>query len=399
MKHRLKLFYIVPLLILVVFLLASCSKEDNDLKGYVGENKIVLLANTTNYMQDNSTDELLVNVYLVNSVTETVTLDFALDNNIVDQQALTILEQSTITFKPGEKKGQLKIKSKSRGLLDKEHTININLVKNSSALPLEKAFVISLLPIRRAEALTDHQIELLDGYKRRGLDLYLLMGDIPVVANVKFPGGGNLETMFYAKDIVLNGYTSITLSDLSTADRPILRMVSNPMGIESYLYELFRSETVDDKDFWTQTPSVQQIMELINLSPTSKETFEVELDEIAIDLKTRKITYLSTLKDIINDEYTAVPFTYKYTAWDRLKKLIDEQSPLAVENYEMGGSVYPGHYINNGDITTDGFTKDGMGYWREPTAILSDNTLKFQFTISHTNADDYVLFNIEYKLK
>lgn len=210
MKHRLKLFYIVPLLILVVFLLASCSKEDNDLKGYVGENKIVLLANTTNYMQDNSTDELLVNVYLVNSVTETVTLDFALENNIVDQQALTILEQSIITFKPGEKKGQLKIKSKSRGVLDKEHTININLVKNTSSLPLDKTFTINLIPIRRAEALTDHQIELLDGYKRRGLDLYPLMGDIPVVANVKFPGGGNLETMFNAKDIMLNGYTSIT---------------------------------------------------------------------------------------------------------------------------------------------------------------------------------------------
>lgn len=399
MKHRLKLFYIVPLLILVVFLLASCSKEDNDLKGYTGENKIVLLTNTTNYMQDNSTDELLVNVYLVNSVTETVTLDFSLENNVVNQQALAVLEQSTVTFKPGEKKAQLKIKSTTRGVLDKEHTININLVKNSSTLPLDKAFVINLLPIRRAEALTDKQIELLDGYKRRGLDLYPLMGDVPVVANVKFPGGGNLETMFYAKDIVLNGYTSITLSERATADRPVLKMVSNPMGIESYLYELFRSETVDDKDFWMQTPSVQQIIGLINLSPTSKETFEVELDEIAIDLKTRKITYLSTLKNILEDEYTAAPFTYKYTAWDRLKKLIDEQNPLAVENYEMGGSVYPGHYINNGDIATDGFTKDGMGYWREPTATLSDNILKFQFTISHTNADDYVLFNIEYKLK
>lgn len=399
MKHRLKLCYIVPLLILIVFILASCSKEDNDLKGYTGENKIVLLANTTNFMQDNGTDELLVNIYLVNSVSETVTLEFALNNNTVNQQELTVLEQSTITFKPGEKKAQLKVKSKSRGLLDQEHTFTIKLVKNTSTLPLDKDFLINLIPIRRAEALSDHQIELLDGYKRRGLDLYPLMGDVPVEANVKFPGGGNLETMYHPKDITLKGYTSITLSERATADRPVLKMVSNPMGIESYLYELFRSETVDDKDFWMQTPSVQQIIGLINLSPTSKETFEVELDEIAIDLKTRKITYLSTLKNIFEDEYTAVPFTYKYTAWDRLKKLIDEQNPLAVENYEMGGSVYPGHYINTSDITTDEFTTDGQGYWRESTATLSDNMLSFQFTISHTNASDYVLFNIEYKLK
>ena len=41
----------------------------------------------------------------------------------------------------------------------------------------------------------------------------------------------------------------ITLSENATADRPILKMIDNPMGITSFLWEIYRKETVEN-EFW-----------------------------------------------------------------------------------------------------------------------------------------------------
>ncbi|EPH09515.1 hypothetical protein HMPREF9713_02852 [Myroides odoratimimus CCUG 12700] len=399
MTHHLQIKYLAPIFIFLLAFASSCNKEDNELLGYTGENKIVLLSNSAPFIQDNGTDELLVDVHLVNAIKEDISLEFALDNHIINQQPIVALENNSITFKAGEKKGVLKIKSISRQILDAEHTVSIKLINNSSTLPLEKEYKFIITPIKKTQELTDKQIELLDGYKRKGLDLYPLMGEIAVETTINFPGEGNLETMYKPYTSKVKGYTAITLSDKSTPEQPILKMVSNPMGIENYLYQLFRIETIDDQDFWTQSPSAQQIMSLINLSATSKESFEVELDDINIDLKTRQVSYLSTLQDLWNDEYTAVPFQFKYSAWDRLKKLLDEGNPLAIENVEMGGSVNPQHYINTSDISEDDYGKGEFGNYRKTSAKLTETNLNFQFVIGHTNANDYILFTVEYKLQ
>lgn len=388
------LFFITLLSTLII----SCTKED-DLQGYTGENKIVLLNDNAAFMQDNGTDELLVNVYLVNRVTEDITLEFALENHIVNLQPIVVIENPIITFKAGEKKGVLKIKSTSRQLLNSEHKVTLKLIKNSSTLPLDKDYNFYVTPIKKTQELTDKQIELLDGYKRKGLDLYPLMGEIEVETTINFPGDSNLQTMYKAYTSVIKGYTSITLSDKSTPDTPILKMTSNPMGIESYLYQLFRLETIDDLEYWTQYPSAQQIMSLINLSSTTKETFEIELDDIKIDLSSRQITYIHYDKNEWGNDINTIPFQFKYSAWDRLQKLIDEGNPLAIENVEMGGSVDPSIYINQTNITHDDFDNNGDGAWKETTAKLADNKLNFQFIISHANAGDYISFNVEYKLK
>jgi hypothetical protein len=400
MIHRLKSIYITPiLLLLLIAILSSCSKDDNELKGYTGENKIVLLSNNTSFIQDNGNDELVVNVHLVNKLTEDITLEFALENHIVNLQPIVAIDNPVITFKAGEKKGILKIKSSSRQLLDSEHRVTLNLIKNSSTLSIDKEYSFTVTPIKKTQALTDKQIELLDGYKRKGLDLYPLMGDIEVETTINFPGEGNLETLYKPYTSKIKGHTSITLSNKSTAEQPILKMVSNPMGIESYLYQLFRQLTIDDLDFWTQSPSAQQIMSLINLSSSTKETFEVELDDITIDLKTKQISYHSTLQNMWGDDFTAVPFQFKYSAWDRLKKLLDEGNPLAIENVEMGGSVNPQNYINISDISDDNYGQGDLGNYRKSSAKLTDNKLNFQFVMGHEHANDYILFTVEYKLK
>ncbi|MTG97057.1 MULTISPECIES: DUF4929 family protein [Myroides] len=395
MKHYLTIFTGI---LLSLFTL-SCTQDDNQLQGYTGENRIVLQPNGTHILQDNSTDEVTVNVFLVNSITEAVTLEFALENNTIDGKDILTIENPIIQFAPKEKKAQLKIKSSSRQLLSDETTITIKLINNTSKLPLDKEVQLLVTPIKKVEALTDKQIELLDGYKRKGLDLYPLMGEIKVNTTINFPGGANLETMYQAETSQINGITTITLSDKSTPEQPVLKMVSNPMGIEGYLYKLQRLLTIDDNEFWTQVPASQHIMNLINLSATSKETFEVELDDIYIDLKTRKLSYTKTFQDIWGDDYTIVPFQFKYSAWDRLKKLLDEGNPLAIENTEMGGTVNPSYYLNNQDIQEDYYDMGEGGNYRTTSATLTDTHLNFQFIIGHEHANDYILFTVEYKLK
>lgn len=399
MIHRLRIIHLFPIITLLLALMSSCNKEDNELKGYTGENKIVLLSESAAFMQDNGTDELLVNVHLVNRIQEDVTLVFALDNNILNQQPIATLDNPTISLKAGEKKGVLKIKSTARQVLDSEHKITLKLIKNSSSIPLNKEYNFIVTPIKKTQELTDKQIELLDGYKRKGLDLYPLIGDIEVKTTINFPGNGNLETLYKPYTSQVKGYTSITLSDMSTPEQPVLKMTSNPMGMESYLYELFRQLTIDDLEFWTQHPSAQQVMSLINLSTTTKEIFEVELDDIVINLKTKQITYTSILKTQYDDEYTAVPFQFKYSAWDRLKKLLDEGNPLAIENTEMGGSVNPYIYLNTSTVAEDDYGAGEFGNYRDTSAKLTDTSLHFQFVMGHEHAADYILFNVEYKLK
>jgi hypothetical protein len=98
------------------------------------------------------------------------------------------------------------------------------------------------------------------------------------------------------------------------------------------------------------------------------------------------------------DEFTIVPFEFKYSAWDRLKALVDSGDSYATENYEMGGwMINPSYSINHADITEDEFLNDT---WKETKATLTDNSLIFDFVIDYEyNAGGYVQFKAEYKLK
>ncbi len=399
MKNKLlQKLAILTTVVLTTISFTSCSSDDSSDGGFDGENKIVLKAVNNLIMQDNSTDQLEVEVLLITSLSETLDLEFALENNTVNDKIIAEIVNPKITLAPGQKKAVLTIASKTNRVLTEAAKIQINLIKNSSSLKLEKPLEITITPLNTVENLTPEQIELLEGYKKQGLDLYPLMGEREVTGEINFPGNEYFLPLNQSKLIPITGKTVITLSDKATAKKPVLKMISNPMGVEAYLYSLFRAITIDDEEIWTTQPASQAIMELINLTPDSKETFLVTLDGIEIDIKTKKVNFLGKGTDMYEDEFTIVPFEFKYSAWDRLKALVDSGDSYATENYEMGGwMINPSYSINHADITEDEFLNDT---WKETKATLTDNSLIFDFVIDYEyNAGGYVQFKAEYKLK
>jgi hypothetical protein len=338
MKNKLlQKLAILTTVVLTTISFTSCSSDDSSDGGFDGENKIVLKAVNNLIMQDNSTDQLEVEVLLITSLSETLDLEFALENNTVNDKIIAEIVNPKITLASGQKKAVLTIASKTNRVLTEAAKIQINLIKNSSSLKLEKPLEITITPLNTVENLTPEQIELLEGYKKQGLDLYPLMGEREVTGEINFPGNEYFLPLNQSKLIPVTGKTVITLSDKATAKKPVLKMISNPMGVEAYLYSLFRAITIDDEEIWTTQPASQAIMELINLTPDSKETFLVTLDGIEIDIKTKKVNFLGKGTDMYEDEFTIVPFEFKYSAWDRLKALVDSGDSYATENYEMGG--------------------------------------------------------------
>ncbi len=381
--------------------LIACATEDNASGEFLGENKIVLIPQTSVYLKDNSTDEITIDLHLIKALNTPLKLKFELQGNIVDNTKIIDIESPVIELLAGQKKAQIKIKSTSRKLITETTSISLLLVENNSSLNLEKNIEIILQPLTPTDELTPEQIDLLEHYKSKDLDLFPLIGDVEMTGTIHFPGDGNLESIYDKKTIQISGITTFTLSEKATAEKPILKMVSNAMGLESYLYQLFRDLTIDDLVFWNNQspdapPANKNIMELIGLTRESKETFEVMLNDIEIDLNTKEISYIGKGEDFYGDEINIVPLTYKYSAFERLQKLIDEKNPIAIENIENGGNINPAAIINNTDIKSDEYENDT---WTESTAHFSKDKISFNFIMGHSEAGGYINLIIDYKIK
>jgi len=396
-----KNIFVLTAFLITISSFFACSTEDNANGEFLGENKIVLIPQTSVFIKDNSTDETVIDIHLVKAVNTTIKLKFALQDNVFENTKLLEIEDPIIEFLPGQKKAQLKVKSTSRKVITKPTYISLVLVENNSTLNLEKHLQFTLQPLSATDELTPKQIELLEHYKSKGLDLYSLIGDVEMTGTIYFPGDGNLDALYDKKTIQINGITTFTLSEKATAEKPVLKMTSNAMGLESYLYKLFRDLTIDDLVFWNNQgpyapPANKNIMELIGLTRESKETFEVMMDDIEIDLNTKEVSYIGKGKDFYGEEITIIPLTYRYSAYERLQQFINDKNPIAIESIENGANINPAAIINNEDIKEDNYENDT---WSESTAMLSNDKLSFKFIMGHSQAGGYINITVDYKIK
>ena len=165
--------------------------------------------------------------------------------------------------------------------------------------------------------------------------------------SVEVPPTDGLESLINGMKKVYTGKTVITLSEDATAEQPILKMTNNPMGLTEFMYDMLRKETVENDMFWYYDPGEGEVnpymamMELIGLSKTSLETFEMTLDNIRVDLPQNGVSnveFLGERPDIWDETelITIVPFAYDYSAWNRLKEMLDTgDNELAQEYVEF----------------------------------------------------------------
>ena len=347
----------------------GCEETGND---YEGTNYIYLESEggkTT--LLGTADDPITVNVKLTKALSEDLTLDFVVEG---PQNALTV-DGNPVTIKAGEKTASFTIAVASvEGLSEiTNYTVGLDA---SAQLPdkvaLEAGFSFAVVAIEIPELTTD-QLAIIDAYETAtGIDLSKYLGVVNVSTVIT---GTDPDTYEPLAPRTVTGKTIITLSESSTADVPVLKMIANPMGIQDHMYQILRSVTIENDEYWFPEedayPSYATLTEAISWSKTSKEMFSMSLDGIKFN-SDKSIEYLGDGKDQYDDDITVVPFEYSFSAYDReLSVKIekdDEWAPDATAN--------PYYHLNCDDITEDLY--EG-GNWVEASAEISNENLVFTF--------------------
>lgn len=412
MKH---LFFWGGVLLTAAVASTACNEEKAT--GYSGTNKIYLSAENNNaVIVESDNTPLKVEVTLTSTVETATTLTFRLED---DTQELLSLEGNPVTIAAGEKSATFQVVSNVKNLLTESTyiTVGIDAAQLPAGMELAEALRIRVNPNPAVPELTEEQKALLAGYKEKyGVDLTAFLGVMKCQTTLNIPGNGTTNEFSTPKTEEIPGQTVITLSEESTADMPVLKMVDNPMGLTEYLYWVFRQNTIDDDEWWNSTdvsasPSTHKLMELIDWTPTSNETFNVTLDGI----KCQNITASGADLDILGEAKACsgikgyedyeiiyspvVPFEYTFSAWDRQKAILDTGDAEMIETYISGGSAEPSYYLfaascSQTDADDWGFENliDNKGH-----IDFEKGEMTFDFNIAHNCAGDYTIVNVTYK--
>lgn len=312
-------------------------------------------------------------VTLTKALKEDLVLTFALQGT----EGIVELEGNPVTIKAGEKSAVLDIVSLNKNVLEAvaNYTLSLDV---STVLPEGVAlkdgfqFVVSPLSV---DALTDAQKAIVESYKTTtGIDLSKYIGVVNVSAVVT---GTDPETYEPLDPKTVTGKTIITLSESATDEMPALKMITNPMGIQDYMYRILRSVTIEDSEYWCDAesyPDNANLMKTIGWNAESAEVFSMSLDNIRCNAD-NSLTFVGVALDQYEEEITIVPFDYSFTAYEREKAAIADGS-FTKDEYSYDATANPYYHLNNSDISEDGY--EG-GNWIEASAEISNENLVFTF--------------------
>lgn len=384
--------------------LFSCSDSKDD--GYSGNNLIYITTEQDPVIIESDATALTADLTLTRAYEKSVSFEIDVKNLTGDEEDLVTVTPSTITIDPGKKTVSFQIVSNQKEILKADAQLEVS-VKSlpETDMEVKQKLNIRVKPSLRNPELTEVQKTLLESYKAKGLDLSKWIGVIPVKVKVVYPGNSNLESLLTEFTKNYEGKTVITLSEKSTEDQPMLKMTENPMGLTEFLYWLLRQETIDNDAFWfdeNSSPLYDEMVKLIGLSKTSQETFDMTLDSIRVMFPRNnksEIEFLGERLNCYSEPGIVVPFDYSYSAWDRLKKLVDEGNEKAIECVLGDATVEPAYYFVNSSVDTDMWGNDPSD-WMESKAELdlSNGKMTFTFCMDHMNAGGYMHVFAEFTL-
>lgn len=395
-----KVFFWGGLLLTAAVAMTSCNEKKET--GYSGTNKIYLTAENNNaVITESVTTPLEVEVTLTSTVETATTLTFRLEN---DAQELLRLEGNPVTIAAGEKSATLQVVSNAKNLLVESTyiTLGIDAAQVPAGMELAEALRIRVNPNPAVPELTEEQKTLLAGYQEKyGVDLTAFLGVMQCQTTLNIPGDGSTNDFSTPETRTITGQTVITLSEESTAEMPVLKMTDNPMGLTEYLYWVFRQNTIDDDEYWTQQgeeSANQRLMDRIKWTASSEETFNVALDGIKcqnISATGADLDILGEVEDSYGDPMTVVPFSFSFTAWDRQKELLDAGDAEMQEIYDQGGIANPAYYLFSYSVDEDGYEN---GNWLESEGHIDfeKGEMTFQFVMDHYYAGDYTIVYVTY---
>lgn len=357
----------------------ACTDDNTGNGGYEGINYIYLSTQegkTTLYETDS--DPLVVEVMLTAALDEDLVLDFSL----AGAEGVVSLEGTPVTIKAGDKTASFNVVSNNANMLEAASNYTVGLAEDvvlpeNVELKETLSFVVSPMT---SEALTDAQKAVLEAYKAStGIDLSKYIGVVNVSTVIT---GTDPETYEPLDPRTVKGKSLITVSESATAEAPVLKMLTNAMGIEDHMYQILRSVTVDADDYWYgeyTLPCYETLMETLGWNKTSEEVFTMSLDGITFAAD-KSVAFLGAGLSQYEDEITIVPFDYNFTAYEREIAALADGSldPSSDPDWAYDATANPYYHLNCDDITEDLY--EG-GNWIEASASVSETALTFTFCV------------------
>lgn len=367
---------------------SACSSSDDNDGDKQMTNYVSISAEGNNIINEDDDDEVKFNILIGNTLTADATINLSLEGN--DDNVAT-LTPSTISLKAGAKTASFTVKSNKKSLLKSDRVLTVKATFSDANMKTDgKAVTLTIKPDSDIPVLTAEQQKLIEGYKQNlNIDLTKILGKVKVDTKVTFNDDDKIDINDNKDTRSFSGVTIITLSEKATADKPVLKMVSNAMGMAAFNYEMLRKRTVEDTENWTQMPYGKAVMENINYD-YNKETFTMTLDGIEVN-PDMSLKFTGSKVNVYDVEITTVPFDYTFSAWDRLKTMADANKSFVVNDgdtktevsvqdiIEGGGSLNPYSFFDNTDIVTDGENTDYTTIYVAPTGKIDFTTGKMTF--------------------
>lgn len=366
---------------------SACSSSDND-----GDkpmtNYVSISAEGNNIINEDDDDEVKFNILIGNTLTADATINLSLEGN--DDNVAT-LSPSTISLKAGAKTASFTVKSNKKRLLKSDRVLTVKATFSDVNMKTDgKAVTLTIKPDSDIPVLTAEQQKLIEGYKQNlNIDLTKILGKVKVDTKVTFNDDDKIDINDNKDTRSFSGVTIITLSEKATADKPVLKMVSNAMGMAAFNYEMLRKKTVEDTEYWTQMPYGKAVMEHINYD-YNKETFTMTLDGIEVN-PDMSLKFTGSKVNVYDKEITTVPFDYTFSAWNRLKAMADANESFVVDEGETktkvpvqdiidrGGSLNPYSFFDNTDVIADGEETEYKNIYVAPTGTIDFTSGKMTF--------------------
>lgn len=396
-------FILMCMLAMLTGFSACSSSDDND--GKQMTNYVSISAAGNNIINEDDDEEVKFNILIGNTLTADATINLSLEGN--DDNVAT-LTPSTIALKAGAKTASFTVKSNKKSLLKSDRVLTVKATFSDANMKTDgKAVTLTIKPDSDIPVLTAEQQKLIEGYKQNlNIDLTKILGKVKVDTKVTFNDDDKIDINDNKDTRSFSGVTIITLSEKATADKPVLKMFSNAMGMAAFNYEMLRKRTVEDAENWTQMPYGKAVMENINYD-YNKETFTMTLDGIEVNPADMTLKFTGSKVDLYGEEITTVPFDYTFSAWDRLKAMADANKSFEVDEGDTrtnvpvqeiidgGGSLNPYSFFDNTDVVADGEATDYKNIYVAPTGKIDFTSGKMTFAFPWYLNDTYGCQRVE----
>lgn len=383
---------------------SACSSSDNDDDKQM-TNYVSISAAGNTIINEDDDEEVKFNILIGNTLTADATINLSLEGN--DDNVAT-LTPSTIALKAGAKTASFTVKSNKKSLLKSDRVLTVKATFSDANMKTDgKTVTLTIKPDSDIPVLTAEQQKLIEGYKQNlNIDLTKILGKVKVATKVTFNNDDKIDINDNKDTRSFSGVTIITLSEKATADKPVLKMVSNAMGMAAFNYEMLRKKTVEDTEYWTQTPYSKAVMENINYD-YNKEAFTMTLDGIEVNPADMTLKFTGSKVDLYGEEITTVPFDYTFSAWDRLKAMADANKSFEVDEGDTrtnvpvqeiidgGGSLNPYSFFDNTDVVADGEATDYKNIYVAPTGKIDFTSGKMTFAFPWYLNDTYGCQRVE----